>query len=210
VVDSAGCGAAMKDYGRLVGTPEAAAFSERVRDFSEWVALQRPLALRETGRAVVVQDPCHLRHVQHAQGPVRAVLGPAYGLCETDDDGLCCGAGGAYSVTEPELSGQVRARKVETIRAAAGPGPFVVARRTRVRDAPRRRGTHRPPSRRLIEEARTASRNWSSSARSRNSCDLGTPPARSGQGQRSGESGREEAPVRPARDREGDPRPRHH
>src|SRR4029077_13255485 len=38
VVDSAGCGAAMKDYGRLLGTPEAAAFAARVRDFSEWVA----------------------------------------------------------------------------------------------------------------------------------------------------------------------------
>ena len=41
VVDSAGCGAAMKDYGRLLGTPEAVAFSARVQDFSEWLAAQR-------------------------------------------------------------------------------------------------------------------------------------------------------------------------
>lgn len=127
VVDSAGCGAAMKDYGRLLGTDAARAFSTRVRDFSEWLADQDPAPLRPTGTTVVIQDPCHLRHVQHAERAVRTVLAGGYRLVELDDDGLCCGAGGAYSVTEPELSGQVRARKVDTIRAAAGTGPFVVA-----------------------------------------------------------------------------------
>jgi glycolate oxidase iron-sulfur subunit len=127
VVDSAGCGAAMKDYGRLLGTEEARAFSARVRDFSEWLAERGPLPLRPSGTTVVVQDPCHLRHVQHAEGAVRTVLGPAYGLRELDDGGLCCGAGGAYSVTEPELAQEVRDRKVAAIRAAAGTQPCVVA-----------------------------------------------------------------------------------
>jgi glycolate oxidase iron-sulfur subunit len=127
VVDSAGCGAAMKDYGRLLGTDEARAFSARVRDFGEWLAARDPLPLRPTGHTVVVQDPCHLRHVQHAEAAVRAVLGPAYALREVDDGGLCCGAGGAYSVTEPELSRAVRDRKVAAIRAAAGNEPYVVA-----------------------------------------------------------------------------------
>ncbi len=127
VVDSAGCGAAMKDYGRLLDTDAARAFSARVVDFSEWVAGQPPLALRPSGTTVVVQDPCHLRHVQHAEGPVRTVLRGGYELRETPDDGLCCGAGGAYSVTEPKLSGEVRDRKVATIRAAAGGDDFIVA-----------------------------------------------------------------------------------
>ena len=126
VVDSAGCGAAMKDYGRLLDTDAARAFSARVRDFSEWVAEQPALPLHATGATVVVQDPCHLRHVQHAEGAVRTVLSDGYDLVELTDDGLCCGAGGAYSVTEPKLSGEVRARKVAAIRAAAGAGPFVV------------------------------------------------------------------------------------
>jgi glycolate oxidase iron-sulfur subunit len=56
--------------------------------------------------------------VQQVHGAVRAVLAPAYRLEETADDGLCCGAGGAYSVREAELSGQIRARKVEALRAA--------------------------------------------------------------------------------------------
>jgi glycolate oxidase iron-sulfur subunit len=127
VVDSAGCGAAMKDYGRLLDTDDARAFSARVRDFSEWLAEQAPVPQRVTGRTVVVQDPCHLRHVQHVEGSVRTVLAPAYRLVETADGGLCCGAGGAYSVTEPALSGEVRDRKVAAIRAAAGDARFVVA-----------------------------------------------------------------------------------
>jgi glycolate oxidase iron-sulfur subunit len=127
VVDSAGCGAAMKDYGRLLGTEEATAFAARVRDFSEWLTEQGPLPVRSTGRAVVVQDPCHLRHVQKAAGAVRTVLAPAYTTADTDDDGLCCGAGGAYNALQPELATEIRARKVDAIRRAAGGGTPLVA-----------------------------------------------------------------------------------
>jgi glycolate oxidase iron-sulfur subunit len=68
---------------------------------------------------VVVQDPCHLRHVQRAHAAVRTVLAPAYALVETDDDGLCCGAGGAYAVLQPELANEIRARKADALRRAA-------------------------------------------------------------------------------------------
>jgi len=127
VVDSAGCGAAMKDYGHLLGTPEATAFAARVRDFSEWVESQDALPVRATGRTVVVQDPCHLRHVQKAAGAVRAVLAPAYATVDTDDDGLCCGAGGAYNVLQPELAADIRDRKVAAIRRAGGGDDPLVA-----------------------------------------------------------------------------------
>jgi glycolate oxidase iron-sulfur subunit len=127
VVDSAGCGTAMKEYGHLLGTPEAIQFAARVRDFSEWLAAQDPLPLRPSDRAVVIQDPCHLRHVQRAQGAVRTVLGPAYELREPDDDGLCCGAGGAYNVMQPELATAIRDRKVAALRAAGGMDPDVVS-----------------------------------------------------------------------------------
>jgi len=128
VVDSAGCGAAMKDYGRLLGTPEAAAFAARVRDFSEWLVDQTPPAVRPSERVVVVQDPCHLRHVQKAAGAVRALLAPAYTTVDTDDDGLCCGAGGAYNALQPELASDIRDRKVDAIRrAGGGAGHLLVA-----------------------------------------------------------------------------------
>jgi glycolate dehydrogenase iron-sulfur subunit len=120
VVDSAGCGAAMKDYGHLLGSSEATAFADRVQDFSEWLEARDPMAVRSTGRTVVVQDPCHLRHVQKAAGAVREVLSPAYVTVDTDDDGLCCGAGGAYNALQPELAADIRDRKVAAIRRAAG------------------------------------------------------------------------------------------
>jgi len=118
LVDSAGCGAAMKDYGHLLGTEEARAFSARVFDIQEWLAdhmdhlpAAEPLDLR-----VAVQDPCHLRHVQRVHEATRTVLRPyVRELVELEDDGLCCGAGGAYSVLEPELAGQIRDRKVSYI-----------------------------------------------------------------------------------------------
>ena len=128
VVDSAGCGAAMKDYGRLLGTPQARAFSARVRDFSEWVAQQPDVpGGRASSSAIVVQDPCHLRHVQKAHLAVRTVLAKHYDILETTDDGLCCGAGGAYSALQPELSTAVRDRKVDAIRAAGGVEPVVAS-----------------------------------------------------------------------------------
>lgn len=121
VVNSAGCGAALKEYGHLLGTPDAAVFGARVLDVHEFVA-QHIDRLRPTRRVgpVIVQDPCHLRHVQKAHLAVRTVLAPVADLVELDDDGLCCGAGGAYSVMEPALAGQIRERKLASIARAGG------------------------------------------------------------------------------------------
>jgi glycolate oxidase iron-sulfur subunit len=121
LVDSAGCGAALKRYGGLLGTPAAAAFSERVFDVHEWLAANPELLPESSGPAgepVVVQDPCHLRHAQGVHGAVREVVGPYATLVELDDEGLCCGAGGAFQMLEPELAGEVRERKLAAIRRA--------------------------------------------------------------------------------------------
>jgi glycolate oxidase iron-sulfur subunit len=118
VVNSAGCGAALQDYGRLLGTEESAAFAARVVDFSEWLVRAGVPAVRRTGTAVVVQDPCHLRHVQRVHADVRTALFGAYELTDTDDDGLCCGAGGAYAMQQPALANEIRNRKVDALRRA--------------------------------------------------------------------------------------------
>ena len=127
ILDSAGCGAAMKDYGELLETPEAAAFAARVFDFSEWLATRPPLDVVPSDLTVVVQDPCHLQHVQHVAGAVHEVLTQAYVVVGTDDDGLCCGAGGAYAAVQPRLAGEIRERKVAAIRAGAGDAAVLVA-----------------------------------------------------------------------------------
>jgi glycolate oxidase iron-sulfur subunit len=133
LVDSAGCGAALKDYGHLLGTAEADAFAARVQDIHEWLAAHAdrlpapgPVHRGDAARAlrIAVQDPCHLRHVQRREMAVRVVLQPYGELVELDDEGRCCGAGGAYSVLQPDLAGQIRTQKVAVIAAAT---PDVVA-----------------------------------------------------------------------------------
>jgi glycolate oxidase iron-sulfur subunit len=129
LVDAAGCGAMLADYGRLLATDEARAFSARVVDVHTWLAdrVDRLAAaagadLAEGRRPVVaVQDPCHLRHVQHAHIAVRTVLSPFATLVELDDEGLCCGAGGAYAAAQPELAGAIRQRKLGAIARAGAP-----------------------------------------------------------------------------------------
>jgi glycolate oxidase iron-sulfur subunit len=117
----------MKGYGHRLGTDEARAFSARVLDLAEWLASRGPLPVAPTGRTVVVQDPCHLRHAQRAHGAVREVLAPAFALVEPADDGLCCGAGGAYAVWQPALSAAVRDRKIAALRAAGGADAVVAS-----------------------------------------------------------------------------------
>ena len=133
LVDSAGCGAALKEYGKHLGTPEAAAFSERVMDVHEWLATQSKQLPPANGQAekptVAVHDPCHLRHVQRIHQPVAEVLAHYADVVPLDDEGLCCGAGGAYAAMQPELAASIRERKLEAIRrsgadivASANPG----------------------------------------------------------------------------------------
>lgn len=119
LVNSAGCGAALKDYGHLLGTPEARAFSSRVVDIHEFLAPRMAsLGLAPGEAPVIVQDPCHLRHVQRVHGAVRTVVGAVARVVELDDDGLCCGAGGAYSALQPELASSIRERKLAAIERA--------------------------------------------------------------------------------------------
>ena len=132
LVNSAGCGAAMKDYAHLLDTEAARAFSERVRDVHEWLAERiddlPPADSTWTRPSIIVQDPCHLRHVQKAHLPVRTVLCRYADVVELDDDALCCGAGGAFSALQPALAADIRDRKLAAIaRAMAGSEAKVVA-----------------------------------------------------------------------------------
>ncbi len=117
VVNSAGCGAAMKEYGELLAedadfAARAQAFSERVVDFSEHLADRDLPAGRLAGR-VAYQDACHLTHAQGISSEPRALLGAleACELVETEGADLCCGAAGIYSIIQPGMSGELRARK---------------------------------------------------------------------------------------------------
>lgn len=130
LVNSAGCGAALKEYGHLLRTDGGSRFAARVFDVHEWIAA-RPgdlPAVRRSGAPVIVQDPCHLRHVQRAHGPVRDLVALVGDVVELDDEGLCCGAGGAYSALQPALAADIRERKLAAIdRAVAHSGATLLA-----------------------------------------------------------------------------------
>ena len=125
IVNAAGCGSAMKEYGRLLaGDPawaeRAAAFSARVRDFSEFLAELGPVAPRsELGLNVAYHDACHLGHAQRITAQPRQLLTaiPGLTLTEIADAGTCCGSAGIYNLVQPEAAAELGSRKGAAVRA---------------------------------------------------------------------------------------------
>jgi len=77
--------------------------------------------LAPSGDAVVVQDPCHLRHAQRVTAaPRRIIQAAGFHVVEIDDDGMCCGAAGLYTVLQPEASAELGVQKADRIRAVGG------------------------------------------------------------------------------------------
>ena len=126
VINAAGCGSTLKEYGHLladdpVWAERAAAFAAKVRDLSEWLvdagfeAQLQPAAETAT---VTFHDACHLAHAQRVTAAPRVlgqkVAGDRFvALPEAD---VCCGSAGTYNVTEPEMAGRLQARKVANVR----------------------------------------------------------------------------------------------
>jgi len=128
VVNAAGCGAILKEYGELLAhdadyVQRARAFASKVRDFSEILAASGALeGLTMTGsryanRRLTYQDACHLAHGQRITGQPRALLKAIAGVkfVELPFADRCCGAAGTYSLTHPEIAQQVLAEKLAWI-----------------------------------------------------------------------------------------------
>lgn len=128
VLNSAGCGALLKDYGHLLGTAEGAAFASRVRDVSELLAERGPRPGGALDLDVAYDAPCHLQHAQRIQEAPLAVLAaiPGLRLRLLPGSDRCCGSAGIYSLLQPELSRTVLDAKVDSFRAA-DPMPAIVA-----------------------------------------------------------------------------------
>jgi len=134
VVSSAGCGSAMKEYGRLLDhdpawRERARRFTGRVRDWNEYLA---QLSLRPPagggGLRVAYSEPCHLVHAQRISAAPRALLAaiPGVTLVPFEGQESCCGAAGLYSVTQPEQSLALLDQKMRHL-AAARPDVIVTA-----------------------------------------------------------------------------------
>ncbi len=125
VVNSAGCGSTMKEWGELLDddlkyADKARALAAKVRDFSEWIA---EIGLNaDPGRLderVVVQDACHLKHAQGITAQPRDLVAaiPGVELVEMENPHLCCGSAGLYSALHPDLARDIRADKLAAIAA---------------------------------------------------------------------------------------------
>jgi glycolate oxidase iron-sulfur subunit len=115
VVNAAGCGAAMKEYGELLGTPQAHDFAARVCDISELLASVAPQAPHgPVELRVVYHDACHLAHAQRVREPPRALLRsiPGLELLEVAEEAdVCCGSAGIYNLVQPQAAAQLGERK---------------------------------------------------------------------------------------------------
>jgi glycolate oxidase iron-sulfur subunit len=144
VINSAGCGSAMKEYPHLFPAgdeagadagPDAAdwarraeRFSASVRDLSEFLA---GLAADGGPRAerhplpvtAVYHEACHLGHAQGIRRQPRELLGgiPGLELVEPADPGTCCGSAGVYNLLQPEAAGELGARKAASVLATGAP-----------------------------------------------------------------------------------------
>jgi glycolate oxidase iron-sulfur subunit len=119
VVNSAGCGSAMKEYDRLL--PGGGEFSGKVRDFSEFLAELGPVAERHPLPVkAAYHDACHLGHAQRITAQPRELLGaiPGLELAELADAGTCCGSAGVYNLLQPEAAAELGRRKADAVQAA--------------------------------------------------------------------------------------------
>ncbi|NBS64785.1 MAG: glycolate oxidase iron-sulfur subunit [Betaproteobacteria bacterium] len=129
LINASGCGAMVKDYAHLLADdPEWAPRAQRVveltRDLAEWL----PAALDEaitggrlraaSAQRVVFHPPCTLQHGQKVRGVVEALLSRIGAtVLPVGESHLCCGSAGTYSVLQPELSTQLRERKLGNLSA---------------------------------------------------------------------------------------------
>jgi glycolate dehydrogenase iron-sulfur subunit len=144
VVNSAGCGSAMKEYGELFraaaagappGGPEgswagrAAAVAAKVRDLSEYLGelAASPEGLRGPRHplpvTVAYHDACHLAHAQRIRQPPRDLLRaiPGLELAEVADAGTCCGSAGVYNLLQPAAATELGRRKAAAVLATGAP-----------------------------------------------------------------------------------------
>ncbi len=125
IINAAGCGAMMKEYGELLKGDfayhdKAERLVAKTKDIAEFlgsIPLRKPI--REVRARVAYHDACHLAHGQGVREQPRALLQSITGLqlIELHESDWCCGSAGTYNLTEPRMARRLLNRKVDNIQA---------------------------------------------------------------------------------------------
>jgi len=121
IVNVAGCGAMLKDYGHHWHDDRQAAradFASKVKDVSEFLDSLGLIAPQgEMNFTATYHDACHLGHAQKIREAPRRLLAaiPGLKLVDLPETDICCGAAGTYNLTEPEMSARLSSRKLDNI-----------------------------------------------------------------------------------------------
>jgi glycolate oxidase iron-sulfur subunit len=123
VINSAGCGSNLKEYGYLlrddpIYAERAQAFSAKVKDISEFlVSIEQPSVSGELSYKVAYHDACHLAHGQKIKLQPRQLLKriPGLTLIELKEADWCCGSAGIYNITNQEMASTLLDRKIQNI-----------------------------------------------------------------------------------------------
>ena len=131
VVNAAGCGAMLKDYGHFLHAgsfaEQGAAMAKKTKDISEFlmelgpIAPTHPLKLKAT-----YHDACHLCHGQQIRKQPRQLLEliPGMQLVPLNESEICCGAAGSYNITQPEMAERLGQRKAKNLLATGADAIF--------------------------------------------------------------------------------------
>ena len=127
-MNSAGCGALLREYGDLLDTADGRHLAATVRDVSELLAAAGPVPGGAIPLRVAYDAPCHLQHAQHVHAEPLALLAAIPGLVVDLLPGhdRCCGSAGIFSALQPAMARAVLDAKIASI-ANADPRPDLVA-----------------------------------------------------------------------------------
>ncbi|MEO6910331.1 MAG: heterodisulfide reductase-related iron-sulfur binding cluster [Edaphobacter sp.] len=173
VINAAGCGSTMKEYGHLLRddpawAARAVSFSAKCKDISEILCDLPPQSPRHSlPMRVAYHDACHLRHAQGIFEEPRSLLATIPGLqvVEVEEMNLCCGSAGVYNLLHPDAANQLGDRKVTHLIAtkaeavvSANPGCLI-----QLMSGLRRRGLDAMPTFHMVELLDASIRNMSPS-----------------------------------------------
>ncbi|MDP0926403.1 glycolate oxidase subunit GlcF [Paracoccus onubensis] len=123
IINTSGCGTTVKDYGHMFQSDPLAADAARIaglaKDITEVMA---DIGLRDATHAkplrVAYHAACSLQHGQQIRATPKELLAQAgFEIVEPQNSHICCGSAGTYNLMQPEISGELKSRKVETLEA---------------------------------------------------------------------------------------------